>query len=147
MCQLRTYIITVGKDPYNLPPNTERGVDQTTFSPRAIADSDNANYRPEIDDDRQLVGARGADNQPTFRKFAREDQQTERSDATGHIPQGEVDDLLSSAPDGIKGISGRTRGAKVDAWKQDREVDRYMNDTELTDEEQDVEIGRATGRG
>lgn len=154
----------VGRDPYNLPQNTEREVDQNTFNPRAEASSDNAEYRPEIDDARQPVGARGADNQPTFRDYTREDMETERSDATGKIPkgeqircaatvaaltvrEGEVDDLLSSAPDDAKGVSGRTRGAKIDAWKGDKEVDQFMQNSGLADAEQDVEIGRATGRG
>ena len=75
----------VGKDAYNLPPSTERGVDQLTYNPRAEADSDNMAYNPERDDERQPVGARGADNQPTFRNAGKEDEETAYSESTGRI--------------------------------------------------------------
>jgi hypothetical protein len=77
----------VGKDPYNLPQNTERGVDQLTYNPRAAAEPDNAEYNPDKDDELQPIGARGADNQPTFRNAAKEDQEAEYSESTGRIPQ------------------------------------------------------------
>lgn len=58
---------------------------------------------------------------------------------------GEVNDLLNSATDAEKSASGRTRGANVDAWKQDRELDQAFKERGLADAVQDVEIGRAVG--
>ena len=39
-----------------------------------------------------------------------------------------------------------TRGKKVDAFKQERELDQFMESSGLADAEQDIEISRATGR-
>jgi hypothetical protein len=60
--------------------------------------------------------------------------------------KGEVNDLMSSAPEDATNVQGRTRGVKVDAFKQEKEVDQFMRDTGIEQAEQDVEIGRATGR-
>lgn len=57
----------------------------------------------------------------------------------------EVNDLLDSATKDERGASGRTRGVKNDAFKQEREMDQALADTGITDAEQSVEIGRATG--
>lgn len=54
-------------------------------------------------------------------------------------------DLLQGATDTEKNASGRTRGVKVDAWKQDRELDQSFQDTGLANATQDVEIGKAVG--
>ena len=48
---------------------------------------------------------------------------------------GEVDDLLNSATSEEKGASGRTRGVKNDAWKQDKELDQTFEDTGLAEAE------------
>ena len=78
------------KDPYHMPQNTEREVDQATYNPRADAGADNAEYNPARDDERQPISARGADNQPTFRNAGKEDQETAYSDETGRIPKGKL---------------------------------------------------------
>lgn len=79
----------VAKNPYNLPENTERDVDQLTYNPRAEAGHDNAAFDPDRDSESaQPLGARGADNQSTGRNFAQEDMETERSEQTGQIPKG-----------------------------------------------------------
>ncbi|GJE94512.1 hypothetical protein PsYK624_106820 [Phanerochaete sordida] len=93
--------------------------------------TDNAEYRPDIGDV-QPIGERGAEDQSAL--FEKEDTETAQSDATGRIPKGEVDDLLSNASD-ITDVSGRTRGKKVDAWKQDREMDQSLKETGVADEE------------
>ena len=47
---------------------------------------------------------------------------------------GEVDDLLNSAPE-ARGVSGRTRGAKVDAFKQEKELDQALQDAGVANDE------------
>ncbi|KAI0768125.1 hypothetical protein BD413DRAFT_664690 [Trametes elegans] len=138
-------MVNKSRGPYNMPP-ANRDVDNLTYNPQADARPDNAAFDESSNPDLQPVGARGADNQPTYRDYKREDAETERSEQTGQIPRGEVDDLLSSINQDGAGISGRTRGVKVDAYKQERDVDRLLDETGIADAEQDVEIGRATGR-
>ena len=60
---------------------------------------------------------------------------------------GEVDDLLSSATKEERSATGRTRGMKNDAYKQERQLDQSFVETGLADAEQDVEVTAATGRG
>ena len=52
---------------------------------------------------------------------------------------------MNSATSEERGVSGRTRGVKNDAWKQDRELDNAFADSCLADADEDVEIDRATG--
>ncbi|EMD34159.1 hypothetical protein CERSUDRAFT_98087 [Gelatoporia subvermispora B] len=132
------------RGPYNLPPGG-RDVDSVTYNPMADARPDAAEFDPDHADDLQPVGARGAANQATGRNFGQEDTETAQSDKTGQIPRGEVDDLLSSTTKEERNVAGKTRGNRVDAYKQEREVDRFMQDNGLEDADQDIEIGRATG--
>ena len=133
------------RGPYNLPGG-ERDVDNLTYNPQADARSDDTTFDPNTDNDSlHPVGARGAGNQPTGRDWQQEDQETASSDATGQIPRskyygfffgyvvlmlytGEVDDLLSSATREERSAQGRTRGVKVDAWKQERELDQSLDE-------------------
>lgn len=62
------------------------------------------------------------------------------------VTPGEVNDLLGSATEDEKNVSGRTRGKKVDAFKQERDVDQFLDETGISSAQQDVEIGAATGR-
>ncbi|PCH42140.1 hypothetical protein WOLCODRAFT_89643 [Wolfiporia cocos MD-104 SS10] len=132
------------RGPYNLPAGN-RDVDDMTYNPQADARPDNAAFDETTDPSIHPVGARGASNQPTYRDARKEDYETEKSDFTGKIPRGEVDDLLGSATEGERNVSGRTRGNKVDAYKQERNVDRFFDQTGLSSAEQDVEIDAATG--
>ncbi|TBU32540.1 hypothetical protein BD309DRAFT_1076179 [Dichomitus squalens] len=136
-------MVNQSKSPYNLPP-ANRDVDNMTYNPQADARSDNAAFDDNTNPDMQPVGARGADNQPTNRDYRKEDQETTRSDETGRIPRSEVDDLLSSATSEEKNASG-TRGKRVDAFRQEREVDRMFEESGISNADQDVEIGAASG--
>ena len=57
-------------------------------------------------------------------------------DSCGHclctyslLDTGEVDDLLNSATSEEKGVQGRTRGVKNDAYKQEKEMDNAFAQT------------------
>ena len=75
----------MSKGQYNLPQG-ERGVDNLTYNPQADAGSDNAAFD---DSGMQPVGARGADNQPSFRDAMQEDNEATQSEASGKIPRSE----------------------------------------------------------
>lgn len=150
------------RGPYNLPPR-ERDIDNLTYNPQADSRSDNAAF-DDTDPSFQPVGARGADNQPTYRNAGREDLGAERSDQTGQIPRGErsfailrntivaeltageIDDLLGSLTEEERNIGGRTRGKKVDAYKQERSIDEDLEASGISSADQDIELGAATGR-
>ncbi|KAI0649329.1 hypothetical protein C8Q79DRAFT_950000 [Trametes meyenii] len=138
-------MVNQSRGPYNLPAGN-RDVDSLTYNPQADAGPDNAAFDESTDAGIQPVGARGADIQPTYRDYQGEDLDTERSEQTGQIPRGEVEDLLSSTTQDERDLSVRTRGKKVDAYKQERDLDQSFEETGLADADQDVEIGRATGR-
>ncbi|KAH9831661.1 uncharacterized protein C8Q71DRAFT_881868 [Rhodofomes roseus] len=133
------------KGPYNLPPG-ERGVDNLSYNPQADARPDNAAFDESTNPELHPVGARGANNQATFRDYGKEDFETERSEATGRIPKGEVNDLLGSATGDERNASGYTRGKKVDAFRQERDLDRAFDETGISNAGQDIEVGSATGR-
>ncbi|KZT67402.1 hypothetical protein DAEQUDRAFT_729035 [Daedalea quercina L-15889] len=78
--------MSASKGPYNLPPG-ERGVDDLTYNPQADAHPDNAAYDDHTNPESHPVGARGADNQPTFRDAGKEDFEAEQSEVTGRIPK------------------------------------------------------------
>ena len=59
---------------------------------------------------------------------------------------GEVEDLLASTLPGERDVSGYTRGKRVDAYKQERELDRAMEESGELTGDQDVEITAAVGR-
>ncbi|KAH8100934.1 hypothetical protein BXZ70DRAFT_907090 [Cristinia sonorae] len=120
-------------------------VDSLTYNAGASAGRDNDDFVPSRDDNFQPVGARGADNQPTGRNFRQEDQEAASSEATGKIPKGEVNDLLSSSTEAERSVKGRTRGVSNDAFKQERELDKSMKDAGVLDDDKDIEIGAATG--
>ncbi|KAI0329091.1 hypothetical protein GY45DRAFT_1354742 [Cubamyces sp. BRFM 1775] len=138
-------MVNQSRGPYNMPP-ADRNVDGMTYNPQADARPDNAAFDETTNPDSQPVGARGADNQPTYRDYRAEDKEAERSERSGQIPRGEVDDLLSSTTQDEMDVQGRTRGNKVDAYKQERDLDQFLDEAGITGAEQDVEIGRATGR-
>ena len=66
--------------------------------------------------------------------------------ATHRCIPGEVDDLLSGTTDEERNVGSKTRGKRVDAYKQERQVDQLMQESGIGDADQDIEIGRATGR-
>ena len=144
-------------------PPADRNVDGLTYNPQADARPDNAAFDESTNPDIQPVAARGADNQPTYRNFRAEDDEAASSEKTGQIPRGtylqapcsvlvaycstgEVDDLMSSTTQEERDVQGRTRGKKVDAYKQERELDQFFDESGISSADQDVEIGRATGR-
>ena len=82
-------MVNPSKGPYNLPaPNRE--VDSLTYTPQADAHHDNAAFDESTNPDIHPVGARGADNQPTYRDYRAEDKETARSDETGQIPRSKL---------------------------------------------------------
>ena len=80
-------MVNQSKGPYNLPP-ANRDVDNLTYNPQADARPDNAAFDDNTNPDMHPVGARGADNQPTYRDYRKEDMETAQSDDTGRIPRG-----------------------------------------------------------
>jgi hypothetical protein len=58
---------------------------------------------------------------------------------------GEVDELRANHFPGEGDATG-TRGVKVDAYKQERDVDRFLDEQGISTAAQDVQIGAATGR-
>ena len=144
------------RDTYNLPP-TEQDVDDSTYNPRGNPNLDKAAFDPDIDTERHAVGARGADNEPTRVDFGKEDRLTAQSERTGTIPKGqfschripwktdngllgnqpasdEVDDLVSGQRGDERNVGGRTRGKKVNAWAQERNVDKAIVENDIDDE-------------
>ncbi|EIW57374.1 uncharacterized protein TRAVEDRAFT_108294, partial [Trametes versicolor FP-101664 SS1] len=77
--------------------------------------------------------------------YKKEDHETKRSEQSGQIPNREVDDLLSSTTEEERDVSGYTRGVDVDAYKQEREMDRQLGQTGVIDDEEDVDVDRSTG--
>ena len=59
---------------------------------------------------------------------------------------GEVNDLMDGATSDERNVQGRTRGNKVDAYRQERNLDQALGESGVLDAEQDIEIGAATGR-
>ena len=45
-----------------------------------------------------------------------------------------------------RNVQGRTRGNKVDAFRQERDLDQALGESGVLDAEQDIEISAATGR-
>ncbi|KAH9945302.1 uncharacterized protein BXZ73DRAFT_96288 [Epithele typhae] len=133
------------RGPYN-KPSAGNEVDEMTYNSQADARSDHAAFDDCTDPETQPIGARGADNQPTNRNYLQEDQETERSEETGRISSGEVDDLLSSQTAEERDATGGTRGKRVDAFKQERDLDRAYEESGVYDDQKDVEIRSATGR-
>ncbi|KAI0710112.1 hypothetical protein C8Q76DRAFT_769850 [Earliella scabrosa] len=138
-------MVKESRGPYNMPP-ANREVDSLTYNPQADARPDSAEFNENTNSDMHPIGARGADNQPTYRDYQAEDLEAEVSDQTGRIPKSEVDDLLSSTTEEERNVSGRTRGNRVDAYQQERNLDRVFDETGLSDAQQDIEITAATGR-
>ncbi|KAH9936054.1 hypothetical protein B0H21DRAFT_699044 [Amylocystis lapponica] len=134
------------RGPYNLPP-ADRDVDDLTYNPQADARPDNAAFDPDTTDPRSHpIGARGANNQPTSVDAGREDRQAAQSERTGRIPRGEANDLMDNMSDEERNVGqGRTRGNKVDAYKQERGIDNALEQSGISSADQDVEIGAATG--
>ena len=54
---------------------------------------------------------------------------------------------MSSATDEERNVSSYTRGNRVDAFKQERAIDRAFDDAGISVDQQDVEINAAAGRG
>lgn len=53
---------------------------------------------------------------------------------------------MDSATSDERNVQGRTRGNKVDAYRQERNLDQALGESGVLDAEQDIEIGAATGR-
>ncbi|OCH95460.1 hypothetical protein OBBRIDRAFT_809880 [Obba rivulosa] len=111
------------RGPYNLPPGG-RDVERVTYNPMADARPDAAEFNPDRAEDL-------------------EDRKTARSDETGQVPR--VDDLLSSTTDEERNVCDKTHGNRVDAYKQEREAGRLMQESGTDQADQDAEIGRAAG--
>ncbi|KAI0059209.1 hypothetical protein BV25DRAFT_1809549 [Artomyces pyxidatus] len=107
---------------------------------------DEQNYNPSADtrfDDAEFtdgqarantVGARGAGNQPTNIDALREDREAEQSERTGRVSKNEAQGLVSELTEEERNVQGRTRGKKVDAFKQERAVDAAAEDATAQDQ-------------
>ncbi|KAH9856532.1 hypothetical protein C2E23DRAFT_856852 [Lenzites betulinus] len=106
-------------------------------SPRKSSGNADDAYNPQLDargDDPfsdSTDGARGAAGQTTNRDYSQEDKETEKSEHSGQIPRREVDDLKSSSTEEERNVSSYTQGIKVDAYKQEREMDRIFEDPDV----------------
>jgi hypothetical protein len=61
---------------------------------------------------------------------------------------GEVNDLKANHFEGEgEDYHGRTRGVRIDAYKQERDLDAALDQAGITNADQDVEISRASGVG
>ncbi|EPQ52712.1 hypothetical protein GLOTRDRAFT_79832 [Gloeophyllum trabeum ATCC 11539] len=130
--------------PYNMGSGGEPGVDRQTYNPQADARLDSAGFEASTDPELVSVAPRGADNQPTAVNAAREDKEAEESELSGRIPKGEVDALVGELGPDERNVRGKTRGVRVDAYKQEKDLDKALADIDRA--EQDVEIGAADGR-
>ena len=150
--------MSTSRGPYNLPSGGG-DVDSMAYNPQADARMDNAAFDENADPEMQPVGVRGTNSQQTARDFEQEDRETGRSEQIGQIPRrahhpltvvwhpctdvlveyvpGEVDDLLSSSTADERDVSGYTRGRNVDAYKQERNIDRAFDDAGLLDGSED----------
>ena len=81
-------MVKESRGPYNMPP-ANREVDSLTYNPQADARPDSAEFNEHTNPDMHPIGARGADNQPTYRDYQAEDLEAEVSDQTGRIPKSE----------------------------------------------------------
>lgn len=120
-------------------------------SPRKSSGNADDAYNPQVDargDDPFSDSTDGA-GQTTNRDYNQEDKETEKSERSGQIPRskqrsnynnciythvcftGEVDDLKSSSTEEERNVSGYTRGIKVDAYKQEREMDHIFEDPDV----------------
>lgn len=131
-------------------------VNQSRGHNTASANQDDKAYKP------QSGGASGNAAYDDDLDYKKEDHETKRSEQSGQIPNsefsifargrlliyisGEVDDLLSSTTEEERDVSGYTRGVDVDAYKQEREMDRQLGQTGVIDDEEDVDVDRSTGR-
>ena len=131
--------------------------DEIAYNPSSDVWHDRAEFDDADDfESARPIAARGAESQPTDRNFTQEDVETERSEQTGKIPRckfalincvsvfqlmfdcvAEVNDLLDSATAEEKDVSGRTRGKKNDAWKQEKELDQAYADADIDGEDED----------
>ena len=83
-------MVSGSRGPYNMPP-ANRDVDNLTYNPQADARPDNAAFDDSSNPDMHPVGARGADNQPTYRDFNQEDLEAEQSEKSQQIPRSTSD--------------------------------------------------------
>ncbi|OJT04854.1 hypothetical protein TRAPUB_4426 [Trametes pubescens] len=107
--------------------NQSRGSHNT-----ASANQDDIEYHP------QTGGASGNAAYDDNLDYKKEDRETKRSEQSGQIPRREVDDLLSSSTEEERDVSGYTRGVDVDAYKQERDMDRELGQTGVIDDEEAV---------
>ncbi|KAI0041697.1 hypothetical protein FA95DRAFT_667322 [Auriscalpium vulgare] len=108
--------------------------DKDTYNSAADTRFDDAAFEGEEQASRIPVGARGADNQPTNVDATREDREATQSEQTGRVSKNEAQGLVSELREDEKNVSGYTRGRKVDAFKQERTVDRQAEEATEQDE-------------
>ncbi|EGO24717.1 hypothetical protein SERLADRAFT_468422 [Serpula lacrymans var. lacrymans S7.9] len=123
----------------------DQNVDDLTYNPKGDYVADSAAYNPNDDPEDVPVAARGAGNQPSYVNAGKEDQEAARSEATGRVSKGEVQELMQDTTKDEKKKSG-TRGKKINAYKQEQDMDRAFEETGTDPAEQDVEIRAAVGR-
>ncbi|VDC07204.1 unnamed protein product [Peniophora sp. CBMAI 1063] len=99
------------------------------YNPAASQTYDNDDYKPGSDDVPDVrANVRGGAEQVSALDAEREDRMAAESDATGRIPKGEAQALVSELTPEERDVSGRTRGVKVDAFEQERKVDQQVDE-------------------
>jgi len=91
------------------------------YNPSADPSFDDAPFTGEENDEDYAADVEGEDT--ALETAAREDRDAAKTDSHERPSKFEVDTLLSDVRDDERDVSGGTRGKKVDAYKQEREVD------------------------
>jgi len=95
------------------------------YNPNADPALDNAPYKGGENSEDYYANVTGADT--SLEMAAREDRDATKTDSHERPSKFEVESLLS---DDERNVSGGTRGRKVDAYKQERVLDRAVRDVE-----------------
>lgn len=93
----------------------------TNYNPNADPAFDEAPFTGDENTEDYAVDVIDADAETSA---IQEDRDAEQTDSQGQPSKFEVDSLLSDVREDERGVSGGTRGKKVDAYKQERALDR-----------------------
>ncbi|KZV67438.1 hypothetical protein PENSPDRAFT_667084 [Peniophora sp. CONT] len=99
----------------------------TVYNSASSQSFDDSDYKPRADGG-DSIGVRGGPEEQSAVNAQREDRMAAESGATGRIPKGEAQSLISELRPEERDVSGRTRGVKVDAFKQERAVDEAVDE-------------------
>ncbi|KAI0259884.1 hypothetical protein BC834DRAFT_593041 [Gloeopeniophorella convolvens] len=103
-----------------------------TYNPEANSGFDDAAFTGGDNAEDIASGVRGADT--SFERTAREDRDAAETHSHERPSKFEVENTLADVRDNERNVRGGTRGKKVDAFKQEREVDRAVDLASQPDE-------------